>query len=64
MIGQFRQFRSHHTGRAVVGGKGLVKLGHDAAHIGLFFYDVHLEAGIGDVQGGLDTRYTAAHNGD
>ena len=64
MVGQFRQLRAHHTGRAIVGGKGLVELGHDTAHIRPFFNQMHLEAGIGDIQGGLNPCNSAADNGD
>jgi len=64
MVGQFRQFRAHHARRAVVGRKGLVELSHDAAHIRLFFHQMHFKAGIGDIQGGLDPCNAAADNRD
>ena len=31
MVGQFPQLRAHHAGRAIIGGKGLVELGHSPA---------------------------------
>jgi len=64
VVGQFRQFRAHHTRRAIVGGEGLVELGHDTAHIRLFFYQMHFKAGIGDIQGSLNSCNSAADNGD
>ena len=50
---------------AVVGGKGLVQLRHDAADGGLGFHQMHVESGVGQVQGGLDAGHAAAdyHDG-
>ena len=39
--------------RAVVGGEGLVQLGHAAADGGALFHQRDVEAGIGQIQGGL-----------
>ena len=64
MIGQFRQFGTQHARRAIIGGKGFVQLGHDTAHIGLFFYQMHSKTGIGNIQSGLDTGNATADNGD
>ncbi len=64
MFGQLNQFGAHHTGGTIIGRKGLVQLGHDAAHIGLLLHQVHLKPGVGGIQGGLDAGDAAADDGD
>jgi hypothetical protein len=49
---------------AVIGGKGLVELGHMAADARGFFHQVDLEAGCGKIKGGLDPAYASTHNHD
>jgi len=39
---------------AVVGGEGLVELGHDAADADVLFHQIHLQAGIGQIEGSLN----------
>ena len=56
--------RREDAGRAVDGGKGLVQLGHDPADGGLLLDDGDLEAGVGDVEGGLDAGHPAADDED
>jgi hypothetical protein len=46
--------RSEDAGRAVIGGKGLVELGHDPADRGFFFHQIDAVAHIGEFQGGKD----------
>jgi hypothetical protein len=58
------QFWRENSHRAVVGGKGLVELGHMPADAGSFFHQVHLESGCGKVKGGLDAADTPAHDED
>jgi len=50
------------TGRAVQRGKGFIKLRHVAADGGIFFHQINFLAGVGQFQGSLDTRNTAADN--
>ena len=47
---------------AVIGGKGLVELGHDPADGGLGLHQVDIKTGIGQVQRGLDAGYAAAYH--
>ena len=52
------------TSSAVQGGEGLVQLSHLAADGGLGLHDIYGEAGVSDIQSGLDTGDTAAdHQG-
>ncbi len=50
--------------RAVDGGEGLVELGHDPTDGGLLLDDGHLEAGVGQVERGLDAGDSAADDQD
>ena len=50
--------------RAVVGRKGLVELGHVAADARRLLDQVHLEAGSGKIEGGLDTADPSADDHD
>ena len=61
--------RFHQLGRknahgTVVGGKGLVQLGHDPADGRAFLHHVDEIAGIGQIQGSLDGGDAAAHHHD
>jgi hypothetical protein len=49
-LDQFGRDNSHGT---VIGGKGLVQLGHHASYGGGPFHQVDIVAGIGQVQGSL-----------
>ena len=50
------------TGRAVQGGKGLVKLGHPSADAGRLLHNVHLIACVRNVEGCLNAGDTAANH--
>ena len=50
------------AGRAVKRRKGLVELGHVPADGGLAFDQVDVDAGLGDVECGLDAGHAAAHD--
>ena len=52
--------RGQNTGRAVQGGEGLIQLAHTATNGRLLFHDIHLIAGIGNIQSGLNTGDAAA----
>jgi hypothetical protein len=56
------QFRRENSHRAVVGGKGLVQLGHVPADTGTFLNQVNLKPGSGKVQRGLDSADPSADN--
>ncbi len=58
------QFWRENSHGAVVGGKGLVELGHMPADAGALFHQVDFESGCGKVQGGLDAADSPAHNQD
>jgi len=49
------QLGCEYSHRAVVGGKGLVKLGHMAPDARRLLNQVHLETGSGKIEGGLNT---------
>ena len=44
------QFRRKYSHRAVVGGKGLIQLGHMAANAWRFFYQINFKAGSSQIQ--------------
>jgi hypothetical protein len=56
------QFGSEYSHRAVIGGKGLVKLGHMAPNARLFLNQVNLKTGSGKIERGLDTADPSANN--
>jgi hypothetical protein len=56
------QYRGDNSHGAVIGRKGLVQLGHDAANGRGFFKQIHIIAGIGQIQGGLHSGNTTADN--
>jgi hypothetical protein len=56
------QFRRENSHRAVVGGKGLVKLGHMAANAWSFLYQVNLETGSGKIKRSLNTADPSSNN--
>jgi hypothetical protein len=58
------QFRCENSHGAVVGWKGLVKLGHVAADARGLFNQVDLETGSGEVKRGLNAADPPAHNHD
>jgi hypothetical protein len=60
-LDQFRRDNSH---GAVIGGKGLVQLGHDPADGWGFFKEVDIVSGIGQIKGGLHTRDAGANDQD
>jgi hypothetical protein len=47
---------------AVIGGKGLVQLGHMAPDAGRFFHQVNFKAGGGKIERGLNTADPSANN--
>jgi hypothetical protein len=49
---------------AVIGRKGLVKLGHVAPNAWRLFDQVHLETGVGKIERGLNAADTSADNHD
>ncbi len=54
------QFRCEYSHRAVVGRKGLVKLGHMAADARRFLNQVNLKTGSGKIKGGLNAADPSA----
>jgi hypothetical protein len=58
------QFGSEYSHGAVIGGIGLVKLGHMAAYGRGFLNKVNLETGRGQIKRGLDTTDPPTHNHD
>jgi hypothetical protein len=58
-LDQFGRDNSHRT---VVGGEGLVQLGHQSADGGRLFHEVHQVSGVGKIQGCLHSGDTASHN--
>jgi len=56
------QFRRENSHGAVIGGKGLVKLGHVAADARSLFHHIHFEACRGKVKGGLNTTDPSANH--
>jgi hypothetical protein len=56
-LDQFGRDDSH---GAVVGGKGLVQLGHDAANGRRLLEEVNIITGIGQIEGRLHPGYTSA----
>jgi hypothetical protein len=56
------QLRRQDAHRAVVGGEGLVELGHRPADGGALLDEVYLDAGVGQVERGLDTGDAAAYH--
>ena len=59
---RIHHFGGQDTGGTVQCGEGLVDLGHFAANGGLFLYNIHLKACVGNVQSGLDTGNAAAND--
>ena len=49
---------------AVIGGKGLVKLGHMAPNARRFLNQVHLKTGSGKIEGGLNTADPSTEDHD
>jgi hypothetical protein len=62
MSGQLHHLGRQDAGRAVECGEGLVQLGHVTTDGGLPLHQVGRMAGVGDVQGGLDTSDTPTHD--
>ena len=58
------QFGREYSDGAVIGGKGLVKLGHMAANGRCLVDQVNLKAGIGQIKRGLNTADPSANNHD
>jgi hypothetical protein len=56
-----QQLRRQNSYRAVIGGKGLVQLGHFAADAGILFHQMDPDAHLTQVQSGLHARYPAAY---
>jgi hypothetical protein len=60
-LDQFRRKYSHGT---VIGGKGLVELGHMAADARSLFHQVDLKPGNGQIKSGLDTADASTDDHD
>lgn len=58
------QFGGEYSHGAVIGGKGLVQLGHVAANARCLLNHVNLKTGSGQVERGLNTADAAAYNHD
>ena len=58
------QFRREYSHGAVIGGKGLVQLGHVAPNTRGLFNQVNLETGRRKVKGGLNAADPSPHNHD
>jgi hypothetical protein len=58
------QFGCEYSHGAVVGGEGLVKLGHMAPDARRFFDQVNLKTGRGKIKRGLNTADPSTHNHD
>ena len=56
------QFGRENSHGAVIGRKGLVKLGHMPANARRFFNQVYLKTGRGKIKRGLNTAYPSSHN--
>ena len=56
------QFRRENSHRAVIGRKGLVKLGHMAANARSFLNQVNLKTGSGKIKRGLNSADPSADN--
>ena len=56
------QFGRENSHRAVIGGKGLIQLGHMAADARPFLNQINLKTGSGKIKRGLDTTNSAANN--
>jgi hypothetical protein len=61
MSTDIHQFRRQNSECAVIGGEGLVQLGHLAADAGQAFHQVHFESHLGEIQGSLNARYAATY---
>ena len=57
-LDQFRCENSHGT---IIGGKGLIKLGHMAADARPFLHQVNLKTGRGKIESGLNTADSASN---
>ena len=55
-----QQLRRENSYRAIIGGKGLVQLGHFAADTGVLFHQVDLDAHVAQIQSGLHSGYPTA----
>jgi hypothetical protein len=58
------QFRGKYSHGAVIGGKGLVELGHVAADGWQFLHQVDPETRVGEIERGLDPADPSANNHD
>ena len=62
MPAAFHQLGGNNAHGTVVGGEGLVQLGHDPADGRLGFHQMDIKAGVGQVQGRLHPGDAAAHH--
>jgi hypothetical protein len=58
------QFRREDSHGAVIGGEGLVQLGHDAADGGRLFDKIDVKAGVGQVESRLHSTNPSAYHHD
>jgi hypothetical protein len=61
MSTDIHQLRRQNSEGAVVGGEGLVQLGHFAANAGQAFHQVHFESHFSEIQGSLNARYATTY---
>ena len=62
MTPAFHQLRGENTHGTIIGGKGLVQLRHAPADGGGLFHQADMKTGVGQIQCGLGTGNSAAHN--
>ena len=62
MPGHLDELGGDQAGGAIVGGKGLVQLGHDPADGDILLHQIDLETRIGCVQGGLHAGDAAPYH--
>jgi hypothetical protein len=60
MSTDIQQLRRENSYGAVIGGKGLVQLGHFAADAGVLFHQVDLDSHLTEIQSSLHACYSTA----
>jgi len=62
MSTDIQQLRRQNSYRTVIGGEGLVQLGHLATDAGVLLHEVNLDAHIAQIKGRLHPGYPAAND--
>jgi hypothetical protein len=62
MTPTLNQLGRNNTHGTIVGGKGLIQLGHPSPDSRLFLNQVHLKSAVGQIQRGLDATNSCSHN--